>query len=406
MMRNIIIAIITIVYAASVPAAELGEVDIHGFISQGYLKSDDNNYLADTEDGSFQFNEMGINFATRLTSRLRCGMQFFARDLGDFGNDEMTLDWAYGDYRLQDWLGFRVGMVKAPLGLYNETRDFDMLRTSILLPQSNYADHLREEVGTQRGIGIYGDISLGPVGMINYQALFSHDDVSNDGGGAVTFKNNIEPRIGGIKVNNFSSDKTYNGSLIWQTPLDGLKIGGSTRKSAQVINYTYLSNNDTVDFDVKSVRFYTGSVEYMYENFTFSSEYYRMTVISNFKLSSTAEPIRAHVPMEGWYASMSYRFTDWFELGSYYCQFFPDRKDRKGTKPDDWTGAILGADAFQKDLTVSTRFDINASWILKLEGHFIDGTALVDNTKNTNASGDVDMEQHWVLFLAKMSYSF
>ncbi len=55
-------------------------VDIHGFVAQGYLKSDHNNFLADTEDGSFQFNEMGINFSTSMGENLRLGMQLFSRD--------------------------------------------------------------------------------------------------------------------------------------------------------------------------------------------------------------------------------------------------------------------------------------------------------------------------------------
>jgi hypothetical protein len=31
-------------------------VAIHGFVSQGYLKSDANNFLANSDKGSFQFN--------------------------------------------------------------------------------------------------------------------------------------------------------------------------------------------------------------------------------------------------------------------------------------------------------------------------------------------------------------
>ena len=62
-------------------------VDIHGFISQGYLKSDQNNFLAETEEGSFQFNEMGLNFNQDVTHDLRIGIQFFSRDLGKNGND-------------------------------------------------------------------------------------------------------------------------------------------------------------------------------------------------------------------------------------------------------------------------------------------------------------------------------
>ena len=42
----------------------LGNVDVHGFVSQGYMRSQHNNYLAnDSSDGTFAFNEIGINFS-------------------------------------------------------------------------------------------------------------------------------------------------------------------------------------------------------------------------------------------------------------------------------------------------------------------------------------------------------
>ena len=83
-------------------------VQIHGFLSQGYLKSSANNYLADTEDGTFQFNEFGINFTTDLADGLHMGMQLFARDLGSLGNDDVIIDWAYADYFYKSWLGIRI----------------------------------------------------------------------------------------------------------------------------------------------------------------------------------------------------------------------------------------------------------------------------------------------------------
>ena len=104
------------------------DIQIHGFASQGYIWSDHNNYLADSEDGTAEFNEAAINFQGRLTDNLRAGVQLFAKDLGDYGNNMVTLDWAYGDYRFEDWLGVRFGRVKRYSGLYGETRDYDMLR--------------------------------------------------------------------------------------------------------------------------------------------------------------------------------------------------------------------------------------------------------------------------------------
>ena len=70
MMKRKIAFIIVMLYmilpGEILQAYEFGDVMIHGFISQGYLYSDKNDYLADTSDGTFQFNEMGINFSPIL----------------------------------------------------------------------------------------------------------------------------------------------------------------------------------------------------------------------------------------------------------------------------------------------------------------------------------------------------
>ena len=157
-------------FAMPAGAMTTAGVDVHGFISQGFLYSDEYNYLAhNSTDGSFEYNEFGINFSKNLTDKLRMGIQFFSRDIGDAGNNKVTVDWAYGDYRFQDWFGLRAGRIKLPLGLYNETRDVDMLRTSIVMPQSIYGDLSRDTMIAANGTGLYGDVNLGAAGNANYQ---------------------------------------------------------------------------------------------------------------------------------------------------------------------------------------------------------------------------------------------
>ncbi len=61
--------------AGMVYAFDLEELEIHGFASTGYMQSDANNFLVSSEDGSFEFNEAGINIATSLTDDIRTGIQ-------------------------------------------------------------------------------------------------------------------------------------------------------------------------------------------------------------------------------------------------------------------------------------------------------------------------------------------
>ena len=106
---------------ATAGAAEAATVAVHGTVSQGYLRSSEYNYLTpDTRQGTFAFNEGIINFSGQIDGRTRVGLQFLGRDFGPVGNGEVIVDWAFGDYRWRDSLGFRVGKA-APVGLFVET---------------------------------------------------------------------------------------------------------------------------------------------------------------------------------------------------------------------------------------------------------------------------------------------
>ena len=54
-------------------------LETHAFVSQGFLKSNENNYLTSTKRGSFEFSEVGINFTKALTDNFRVGVQLFTQ---------------------------------------------------------------------------------------------------------------------------------------------------------------------------------------------------------------------------------------------------------------------------------------------------------------------------------------
>ena len=89
-------------------------LQVHGFVSPGFLVTTGNNYLAKSKGGSFEFNEVGINFTIPITDKLRAGMQLFAHYFGPSGTIYPKIDWFYLDYRFEDWLGFRAGRVRYP----------------------------------------------------------------------------------------------------------------------------------------------------------------------------------------------------------------------------------------------------------------------------------------------------
>ena len=106
-------------------AVNVGDIQIGGFFSQGYMKSTHNNFPVDTKDGTADFREMGFNASTNVGSRLRLGGQLFAQTLGKYGDDKVILDWAIADYNFRPEFGVRVGRVKYPRNLQSDALDLD-----------------------------------------------------------------------------------------------------------------------------------------------------------------------------------------------------------------------------------------------------------------------------------------
>ena len=379
---------------------EASWVDIHGFISQGNLKSDEYNYLAhDAADGSFQFNEMGINFSKQMTDKLRVGVQLFARDLGDVANDEITIDWAYGDYRWRDWLGLRVGKIKIPRGLYNETRDMDMLRTCIILPQGIYNELLRDAYIALKGVGVYGYIPIDRLGSIEYQALAGTVSMDRENG-AQKYIDNALGILGSLlggsaRLNGeIDVDSYYAGSVMWNLPVEGLSIKISGFQTSAELPLE-LAPGFTSVVHLKEMSGIIYSAEYMWEDLSLAIEYYEEKIdvlVEALMLPALLEP-------QSYYMMASYRLTEWMEFGAYYSVHYADKNDKDGNTllmqglPAHW--------AWQKDLALSVRFDINEYWVFKLEAHSIDGTAQVVAVDNP-----VRLEKDWMLFAAKVTFSF
>ncbi len=399
-MKKIALIVILLTLAVSshpVAAYDLGGVNIHGFISQGYIYSDEYNYLApNTTHGSFEYNEMGINFSNQLTDKLRVGMQLFSRDLGDTANNMIVLDWAYGDYRLRDWLGIQVGRIRLPMGLYNETRDADMLRVPIVMPQGIYNEFERDNLIALNGLGLHGNVDMKAMGGLDYHlAIGTINSDEASGFGKVT-----TDELGGLATLNGSIENgnTYNAALRWETPLPGLRFGFTYTNEERIVmpvsTYDYSTGVPVpVELDVIGdgiVQVY--SLEFTWGNLVTAAEYMIRDV------SGTIGGFDTSKKVETYYLSASYRFNDWFTLGAYYSEFFPDKDDKDGENQ-----ILYKIKGWEKDLALTLRFDINAYWVFKLEGHAMDGAARVfmaDNTDNNYT------EENWYYGVAKTSISF
>lgn len=404
-MRRILMTgfVMLLLFGSGVAHAQLEDLDIHGFASTGYLKSTENNFLVLSEEGSFEFNEAGLNVTTSLTDNVRVGLQLFARDQGDIGNNAVKLDWAFLDYQWKDALGVRLGKLKTPLGLYNDTRDYDLLRTSILLPSSVYSENARESAASYRGGGLYGALSLGLGGRLRYDIFGGGMEISTDGSVAKALEGKGDSKM---TLTSARAEPLVGGRIRWQTPLPGLMLGATLYQSDLTYTTQLVSRPIDLTIEVPESRVGILSATYSLGDLTAAAEYQRTkfdttTTMDMSRLGQpNPKPVEATRDIEAYYGLLTYRLTNWFEAGVYYSVYYSDRDDREGDnqvaagKPD--------YAAWQKDLALSTRFDLTDFWLVKLEVHFMDGVAQcvgVDNPDDFDA-------QHWTLFAVKTTFNF
>ena len=425
---------------ATAPAAWSQDVAVHGFASQGFLRSSANNYLGDTEDGSAEYQEFAFNISSQIQDDLRVGVQFFARDLGPLGNNEIELDWAFGDYRWHDQLGFRVGRYKMPYGFYNETADFDAARTAVLMPSGVYDMRYRDLLVAANGVQAYGRLNLipGMNGGIDYTAFYGTTGAEQGGSVDRTFDAAYDalpdPAMGGISTGTNMTDLTVNylagGSLQWETPLQGLRVGASLVHYDADFTFRFNDPNfagiyqqaggvQDLLFTTKNTNFSVIGAEYTWGDFVFAAEQSRWkgdfesqapSVVAQLPANmfdpSAPDGMMMEIPIgvtsdqinyESWYAQGSYRVNEWLEFGSYYSIYYQNADDKNRDDPN----------AFQQDIAVSARFDVSYAMTVKLEAHFMDGYAQLLSDINQGLLGAGDLpEENWTMFAAKTSFVF
>lgn len=375
------------------------EIEIHGFASQGYLNSSNYNYLAASKGGSMEYQEYAFNLSRQVSPDLRVGAQVFARDLGPLGDNQIELDWGFGDYRWRDELGFRAGRIKMPSGFYNETSDYDALRSSVLLPQGVYDLRLRDLMVSVNGVATYGSLMAGPGGSVEYQGYIGSVNVPNDGSVAQVFGDS-----GQLRMERMDADLATGGGLVWTTPLEGLRLGQTinywessmdvvlSEETAAALAPLGVGPNQTIE--LPNTRRFVSSLEFQWNAFLFASEY------ALWQVPQRHPVLGGNFNTDAWYVQGSYRLSDWFEVGSYYSMSYSDRDDRDGSDRAD-----ADFNGYQKDIAVSLRFDIGSNMIVKVEPHFVEGTSSLYASENSNL-GDPAEASHWRYLAVKTSFLF
>jgi hypothetical protein len=388
------------------------DVQFGGFASQGYIANTGNNdYLGDTSGGgTFDFREYAAN-ASYARDEWRIGAQIFGQKLGDYGNDRIALDWASIDYQPAQWFGVRAGRVKTPRGLYNEALDLDSVRPFVLLPQSVYDARLRNFNAAFNGAMFFGNVGLKKVGSLDYRVYYGDIPLSTSSGASDYFNNDAPIANGKIAM-----DATYGGSLFWNTPLQGLKLGYSYTEFKNFFADRILDGGSGVAH--RATPHYVRqlvSAELSRGDWVFALEFGEDTALYYIALPPGAGTPPPGAPPGGpggagvtvtlrnnasqdfqaryGYISVARRITQRFELGA-YMSYSRD--------------VLLGVGPYrlsQMDYAISGHYDINDHLLVKVEVHQMNGSGKLFDTAS-HSQPIAGRDSSWTLFAVKTTLSF
>lgn len=387
--RFIASALVTIlgIFMFSVTYAFEGEdVQIHGFASQGFLKSNVNDYFfANTEDGTFEFNEFGLTISAFPSDGLRIGVQLLARDFGIFGNDNVTIDWAFVEYRPYNEIGLQCGKMKMPMGLYNQSRDVDVARTHILLPTSFYNEVTRESLLSLKGVNMLGYLTRL---RLQYQVMYGVGTFPPDGD-----YSRYLLETAGIPIIESHLDPSLIANIQWQTPLSGLTLGGNFLIVPEFSFFMPLGPDLPLGKYQNEWVETVGFAEYQKNRFVFTFEHAFDTISSEL----VGFQPESESTSQSFYYRAGYQVTDQIQIGGYYSVIYRDKDDKDGESYE--ANGQPAALAWNKQLTASVRFDLIDNLILKLEAHHFDGLYYV-------RYDETDPDDTGLLFASKVTAYF
>lgn len=363
-------------------------LQIHGFLSQGFIHTSDNNFFGKSDDSiSTDFRELGINASYSLLPELQIAMQVVWRDAGKTDDSDVRIDYGLASYNLYSsetsLLTLRGGRVPTPLGLYNDTRDVASTRPSILLPQSIYFDVNRNLALSADGGYLYGEhrTDYGDFSMNIGVVIPRMDDPD--------FKYTIVgPDPGEME-----------GDLSWV-----MRAGYEWESGLVKLAITYADFNADYNpsanalFQAGSFRFnpLILSAQYNSEKWSLTGEY----ALRRARLKDFGFP-NIEYTGQSFYIQGTYRLTSSLEALVRYDDLIWNMDDRKGLKQAENFPGVENYSRFAQDWTFGLRYEILPALNLSAEYHRVNGTGWLSAIENPEGT-----TQHWNMYTIMISYDF
>ncbi len=387
--ERFVISLLLIAAAPAYSFESLEKFQVHGFASQGYFLSTENNLYGKSSKshGALGLTEAGINFSLNPTNNIRLAIQSIYRHAGAIDESAQI------DYALLDWsflnhedlrIGVRLGRIKNPFGFYNETRDVAFTRPSITLP-SIYYERSRNLLLSADGAQLYAD-KTALAGNFSFQLNIGElgDDLEE-----------LEIAILSFDAPGHLKNKP---GLI-------SKLGYESTSGATRLAFSYANvdmeykpgSGDFLDNGDLNFKLFLFSAQQNIGAVTLTGEYMRQENI--FEHFGPFYP-KATPTSESYYLQGDYHFNDRFKGYTRYDALFLNKDDRDGKHlPPN----IPRSTGFTKDYMIGLQWNPSSRWMVQAEYHRINGTALLSFADNSDR---LATKQHWSLFALQLSYRF
>ena len=374
------------------------ELQFHGFMTQGFFNTSDNNVYGQSDDGiSPGLTEIGLNVNYQPFDKLRFAAQGLYRRAGDVDTGSARLDFALVDLTLYNHdsgnIGLRGGRIKIPFGLYNESRDVAFTHPTILLPQGIYFDRSRSLLLSADGGSFYAE---------------QRTDF-----GDFNFKFNVGMPSTDLKEIQTVVLATQDVSGQFETkPAIATQLNYEINGGEYIFAISYMDLEfDYISTPEEKLRPFPGtllnssshiqplmaSAQYNGENFTLTGEY--QIRWNNFgRLASLGG---GKFLTESWYVEGSYRIIPELQATVRYDTVSINMDDRAGSGAAQF--GFPNHVAYAKDWVFGLRWDITPSWMVRGEYHKVHGTAWLPQADNPIVDQDI---QDWDLYALQLSFKF
>lgn len=390
------LGVLALLWSAFQPASAdvFEDLEVHGFVTQGFVKTSANNFFGDSQDGSFDFREMGINASLQATPSVRLTGQLLSRRAGEMSDGSLNVDFALAEFNIfsddESSASVSLGRIKNPLGFYNETRDVAFTRPSVFAPEVIYYEKVRNLLLSSDGVSLRAGLYFDSLNL----------DFSIAAGRPLLDENVEYGFLGRAYDGGFEADGL---SLVARVLLESSNERFRSSISMAKTSIAFVrGNSDPLGNGVVDVYYGVGSLQFNFDPLVFTLEYLREPIRWNGFAGHIFSGLK--VESEGFYVQGEWHVSDDLDLMLRYGEIFADRNDRDGRWVSQSTfGVIPGHTWYSKILSAGARWNVSDSLMLRAEYQVHSGTFVLSGRENANLSA---LEPAWDMFALEASYRF